>query len=87
MQKFNCNICGYPNLDQPPRDETGGPSFEICPCCGGEFGYNDTTIQAEQSYRRNWIHNGTKWFIFGLKPADWSLRDQLLNIGIDLDEV
>ena len=87
MQKFICNICGYPNLDRPSRDETGAPSFDICQCCGGEFGYNDASQEAEVNYRRNWVLNGAHWFDPSLEPMGWSLRDQLLNIDINLDEV
>jgi hypothetical protein len=86
MSNFICTICGYPNLDESPRDETGAPSFEICPSCGGEFGYNDATPEAEENYRRNWIQNGAQWLDSSLKPTDWNLRNQLLNIGVNLDE-
>jgi hypothetical protein len=85
MSNFTCSFCGFPDLDQPPFDETGAPSFEICPCCGGEFGYNDASQEAEKEYRRKWIQNGAQWFDSSLKPTDWKLRNQLLNIGINLD--
>jgi len=39
---FPCPICGFPDLDEPPYDSDGeNPSFDICPCCGIEFGYED----------------------------------------------
>lgn len=82
MENFICNICGYPELKRPPRDKTGTSTFDICPCCGGEFGYNDATPSAEDTYRKNWIQHGAGWFEPGLKPDKWNLSDQLLNIGI-----
>jgi hypothetical protein len=40
-QKHTCPVCAYPDLGGPAYDDTGCPTFEICPCCGVEFGYND----------------------------------------------
>jgi hypothetical protein len=59
---FICNICGYPNLRLPPRDETGASHFNICPCCGCEFGYEDATPLAGITYRKN----GSKMGLRGL---------------------
>jgi hypothetical protein len=87
MKTFTCEICGYPNLERPPRDETGAPSFEICPCCGGEFGYNDITVEVKRDYLRKWIKSGTKWLNPSFKPQNWSLSSQLGAIGVNLDEI
>lgn len=35
---YVCPACDYDNLDEPPYDETGFGSFDICPQCGTEFG-------------------------------------------------
>src|SRR5438874_11581231 len=37
-----CNrrrVCGYEGLDQPGDDDVA--SFELCPCCETEFGFDD----------------------------------------------
>lgn len=39
--KYNCSVCGYNNLNFKPYYENGYASFQICPCCGFEFGYDD----------------------------------------------
>jgi hypothetical protein len=39
MIRHICPLCGYPDLKDPPYDLYGAPSFDICPCCGCEFGY------------------------------------------------
>ena len=40
--KFTCPVCGYPELEEPPRSpRTGGGSYEICPSCGFQFGVTD----------------------------------------------
>lgn len=32
MKKYYiCPICGYENLEEPPYDEIGEPSYKICP--------------------------------------------------------
>lgn len=82
-----CPVCGYPNLDRPACDpDTQVPSFDICPSCGCEFGYYDATPHAKEKYRRNWVQQGAPWFKPELKPVEWSLKDQLAQIGIDLGD-
>jgi hypothetical protein len=39
-QTFLCPVCEYAGLHEPPYDESGWGSFEICPQCGTEFGYD-----------------------------------------------
>jgi hypothetical protein len=83
-----CPVCGYSELNEPAYDpETGAPSFDICPSCGCEFGYDDATPLVASDYRKNWIHRGAHWFKPELKPNGWSLRAQLEKIGKNLDEV
>ena len=36
-----CPVCGYGELHEPAYDRFGCASFEICPCCGIEFGLED----------------------------------------------
>jgi hypothetical protein len=88
MEKYLCPTCGYPELNQPAWDiKTGSPSFDICPCCGCEFGYNDATPLAREKYRREWTHNGANWFKPELKPSNWNLKEQLNRIGVDLNDL
>ena len=64
MQDFDdrhCRVCGYLPED-PPWGTTGDlPSFEICPCCGVEWGYEDSGFQSTQSFRSRWIAKGAPW--------------------------
>jgi hypothetical protein len=86
MDKYICPVCGYSKLSEPPYDLlNGAPSFNICPCCGCEFGYNDATPWAKENHRKKWIERGTPWFDPKYKPLDWNLREQLSRIGINLD--
>jgi len=53
-----CRICGYFDKDLMPWGEDGDiPSFEICPCCGVEFGYEDVQIDSIVRYRKKWMNS------------------------------
>ncbi len=78
--KYVCPICGFPELSEPPRNEFGVPSFDMCNCCGVEFGYEDCTPDEIIKYREKWIKDGCKWALEDDKPANWSLEEQLKNI-------
>jgi hypothetical protein len=53
---FKCPVCGYDKLNEPPYDEALA-TFAICPCCGTEFGYDDSTMK-HSALRQQWIDNG-----------------------------
>lgn len=76
-----CRVCGLCSEDFFPWGEDGNtPSFEICFCCGTQFGYEDNNIDAIHAYRGKWIENGAKWHDPKMKPENWSLEEQLENI-------
>lgn len=86
-QRYVCPVCGYEGLDEPPKSEDDSHSYEICPCCGFEFGFDDESEgHSYQSYRRNWVVEGARWFIEEKRPENWNLKDQLRKIGVDLDQ-
>ncbi len=66
----------------PPYEiKYGMPSYEVCTCCGFEFGNDDNPGTAEpvsfDDYLRQWIAQGCKWFDEKEKPRDWNLEAQL----------
>ena len=68
----SCPVCGYREMPDPPED------FNICPCCGTEFGYTDAGITYEQ-LREKWRAHGAPWFSQSIQPPpDWDPRRQLL---------
>jgi hypothetical protein len=80
MHKNNCRVCGF-ELSSPPWGDDGeSPSWEICPCCGTEFGYEDCTQVSSRVRRNRWISFGMKWFNEREKPANWSFEWQEKNI-------
>jgi hypothetical protein len=77
---YTCRVCGL-QQDDPPWGEDGNtPSFNICDCCGIEFGYEDATIVAIKKMREKWLSEGTVWSEPKAKPKDWTLEVQLEQI-------
>jgi hypothetical protein len=56
------------------------PSWNICSCCGCEFGYEDRQESSMLAYRERWLSSGATWFEPKCKPAAWSLEAQLALI-------
>lgn len=75
-----CPVCGFSGLKNEPYEGTV-PSYEICPCCGFEFGFDDYSEGwTHEQYRDKWIQSGMIWFDPKLKPTDWNSEQQLKNI-------
>lgn len=79
-ENYICRVCGFVHSFFPWREDNITASFEICDCCGVEFGYEDCTLTAIKSYRQEWLKNGAQWFHGEYKPSGWSLDKQLMNI-------
>lgn len=81
MSRFTCPVCGFPDLDEPAHDSTGAASFDICPCCFIQFGYEDAgTSHAE--LRADWIAAGKPWRGASPKPPGWDADEQLRRAGL-----
>ncbi len=76
---FRCPVCGYLGLDEPARTAESGPSYEMCPSCGFEFGVTDDDRGFSYAdWRREWIANGLHWWSRGQrKPPGWDAQAQL----------
>lgn len=64
---FYCRVCGLYLGYQPWGEDGKTPSYEICPCCGVEFGYEDDSKSSIQAYREQWIRNDCQWFVTSKK--------------------
>ncbi|MEM5370068.1 hypothetical protein V4C53_29075 [Paraburkholderia azotifigens] len=80
MHKNNCRVCGYELAYPPWGDDGEDPSWEICPCCGTEFGYEDCTPVSAKRKREQWIAAGCPWFDRKKKSLDWDLKRQCEHI-------
>lgn len=81
-----CPVCGFRELEEAPYDKFGYPSYVICPCCGFEFGFDDSSRRKTfEDYREEWILDGFKFNDEELKPKDWNegaLKKQLKNLSM-----
>ncbi len=83
---YSCPVCGFDRLEEAPYDEKGCASFEICPCCGTEFGYHDAKTTHEQ-LRARWSSSGGRWHSKSLTPPKgWSSEKQIEKASGILDE-
>lgn len=80
MIEFTCPICGFDKLSNPHIDAYGCASFDVCPSCGNEFGYDDVTTP-HALLRQRWIDNGKKWWCIHGIPLNWDAGKQLTNLG------
>jgi len=72
---YICPVCGYNKLEDPPANH------EICPCCGTQFGYHNTT-KSYEDLRKNWVSNGLHWHSrVETPPLGWNPYVQLANIS------
>ena len=81
-EHFTCPICGYPYLSEPPREDDGDGSYEICSSCGFEFGVTDDDKGfTDESWRARWIALGMPWKSRTIKPPPgWNPQQQLANL-------
>jgi hypothetical protein len=71
--RFRCPVCLFDKLEYPPNN------YEICPCCGTEFGNDDERVTHAQ-LRSEWIARDGAWF-FRNPPPLWNPWMQLINAG------
>ena len=64
----------------------GDPSYNVCDCCGFEFGNDDNPGTGRpvsfEEYRAEWISDGCPWFSPEQRPARWNLHEQLVKAGL-----
>jgi hypothetical protein len=71
-----CRVCGL-HQGAPQWGEDGlTPTFQICDCCGVQFGYEDCTAHSITSYRKKWIEGGRRWFTSKARPQLWDFSIQ-----------
>lgn len=84
---YTCPVCGFPDLDDPPRSPSGGGSYEICPSCGFEFGVTDDDQGfTYEQWRVKWVNAGMPWQGYDMpKPIDWNPVAQLQRLPLSND--
>ncbi len=84
---FTCPVCRYAGLYEAPYDDRGVGSYEICPCCGFEFGLDEGTDReaAFAAWRAQWLRDGCPWFSSArTAPEGWAPPAQAGEADLDL---
>jgi hypothetical protein len=77
-----CRVCGLYQGEPIYGLDGHSPTFNICDCCGVEFGYEDTILPAIYRYRGQWIQTGCLWHSRRSQPEDWNLAQQMTQIPL-----
>ena len=84
VECFACPACGFGELLEPPWDAGAGPSHDLCPCCGVQFGQDDAAggdsvrrAEIHRRWRARWIEQGSRWFSSDPPPPLWDPNRQL----------
>lgn len=82
---YMCPVCGFDGLDEPPYGRDGIGSYEICPCCFFEFGFDDQSEGVTYAeWRTRWIRDGLPWRSSATRPPEnWDPREQLARLTTD----
>lgn len=79
---FTCLVCGFAGLTSAPYDASGCASFDICPSCGTEFGYDDAS-KSHRELRQLWLAAGAPWRSSRVSiPEGWNAVDQIRAAGL-----
>ena len=78
-----CRVCGLLQEDKSWGEDGKTPTFDICACCGTEFGYDDANKEAVKRTRQRWLDGGAVWFAPEFRPERWNLSEQLKQVPGD----
>ncbi len=81
LQHLVCRVCGLIQQEPPWGSDGKSPNYDICSCCGVEFGYEDSTDIGVIAYRKKWLESGSKWNNCEDMPENWNVEEQLKNIS------
>jgi len=80
------DLTALQGLTPPYSRFLGAPSYDVCDCCGFEFGNDDEpgtgNAVSFERYRSDWQEEGCPWFAPERRPEGWCLADQLARAGI-----
>jgi hypothetical protein len=77
---YACRVCGLLQPGKPWGDDGKSPTYDICVCCGVEFGLGDENLSGVHFYRNWWINKGRPWRLPHRKPENWDWEVQLQNV-------
>jgi hypothetical protein len=74
-----CPVCGWATPDLPWGVDGLTPSFDICSCCGVEWGYQDASWVGLERYRAGWLEGGAPWRDPRVAPDGLGAEERLLS--------
>ena len=75
-----CRVCGLEHTGFTWGFDGAKPSFEICACCGVEFGNDDSTHEGVRRAREKWMKSGYLWADPTRKPYGWQPDEQVARL-------
>ncbi len=78
--EHDCRVCGLRQDESIWGADGRCPTYDICACCGCEFGYEDCDPAGVRRHRESWVASGHEWFLPAERPDGWRLEDQLANV-------
>lgn len=75
-----CRVCGYDSDILPWGEDGRTSSFEICRCCGVEWGYEDSLPTGVVKYREQWLAKGAKWTHEGVPHDGLTTEERLSHV-------
>jgi hypothetical protein len=79
-QDLRCRVCGLQQVEPPWGEDDMSPTYDICDCCGVEFGYEDSATASVKRYRLEWLQQGAPWFRPEARPPDWDPEEQIKRV-------
>ncbi|PCJ21245.1 MAG: hypothetical protein COB02_01280 [Candidatus Cloacimonadota bacterium] len=77
---YKCLVCAWTGLEENPIKDLF--SFEVCGCCGCQYGYDIKNLRDVITYREGWLLNSAPWFDNEInlekqennRPEKWSIE-------------
>ena len=79
----HCRVCGYEPVEPPWGLDGRTPSFDYCPCCGVEWGYQDSSPVGTERFRSAWLEVGGPWRDASEPHDGLTLAERLRRIGVE----
>lgn len=77
-----CRVCGYFSEDPPWGLDGRCPTYEYCPCCGVEWGYQDSLPTSADRFRAEWLRHGGLWTDRAIRVDGLTTNERLERLGI-----
>jgi len=81
-----CRVCGYFSEDPPWGLDGCCPTYEYCPCCGVEWGNQDSLPTSADRFRARWLQRGGMWEDRTVPPDGLTTNERLKRLGIHGEE-